>query len=202
MCTNVDSVSFRLRDRREPIAQLKVEKSQPILKAWCTFKYKQHFSEMKMIDRIVSSQSHALEQLRSISEDLYLSAIQVRYFYFLLLLLLFSLVSHFKIDFFFTTDGWFFNSFYCCWTSHYTSNPWLRSTRWRVPRWNTEVELKCDVCSLFLIQLSVVITSLFYFKILPLQKSGIWKRGLHIHYSQNCVDYWETPIRDMKKLLI
>lgn len=40
-----------------------------------------------MIDRIMNSQSKALEQLRNISEDLYVSAIQVRIFSIFLIFL-------------------------------------------------------------------------------------------------------------------
>lgn len=55
-----------------------MEEDPMILKAWRQYKYQQHFLEMKMIDRIMTSQAQALEQLRNISEDLYISAVQVK----------------------------------------------------------------------------------------------------------------------------
>ncbi|KAI9560644.1 hypothetical protein GHT06_011594 [Daphnia sinensis] len=64
-----------LRERTETVSQ--PQQMQEILKAWRSYKYQQSLQEMKMIDRISSSQLHALEQLRTISEDLYIKAIQM-----------------------------------------------------------------------------------------------------------------------------
>ncbi|KAK4004387.1 39S ribosomal protein L40, mitochondrial [Daphnia magna] len=64
-----------LRERTETISQ--PQQGQDILKAWRSYKYQQSLQETKMIDRISSSQLQALEQLRAISEDLYIKAIQM-----------------------------------------------------------------------------------------------------------------------------
>ncbi|XP_057371986.1 large ribosomal subunit protein mL40-like [Daphnia carinata] len=64
-----------LRERTETVSQ--PQQGQEILKAWRSYKYQQSLQEMKMIDRISSSQMQALEQLRAISEDLYIKAIQM-----------------------------------------------------------------------------------------------------------------------------
>ncbi|XP_046441189.1 39S ribosomal protein L40, mitochondrial-like [Daphnia pulex] len=64
------------RERAETVPEPLLRQRQNILKAWCTYKYQQHLQEMKMVDRIGTSQSRALEQLREISENLYIGAIQ------------------------------------------------------------------------------------------------------------------------------
>ena len=69
---------FSLRTRSEGyLSKISDEHQRSLFKTWCTFKYNQHFSEVKMIDRISVSQNEAVAQLKSISEALYLEAIQV-----------------------------------------------------------------------------------------------------------------------------
>ena len=68
---------FRLRTRSEDFTKFTIEHQHLLFKTWCTFKYNQHFSEIKMIDRISVSQNEAVAQLKSISDELYLEAIQV-----------------------------------------------------------------------------------------------------------------------------
>lgn len=48
-----------------------------LLKQWTAYKYRQHLTETQMIIRVMASQEKALDQLRSISEQLYIEAIQV-----------------------------------------------------------------------------------------------------------------------------
>ncbi|XP_042866786.1 39S ribosomal protein L40, mitochondrial-like [Penaeus japonicus] len=48
-----------------------------LLKEWSQYKYQQHLAETTMIDEIMASQQHALEELRKVSEDLWLEAIQL-----------------------------------------------------------------------------------------------------------------------------
>jgi len=48
-----------------------------LLKQWTAYKYRQHLTETQMIIRVMASQEKALDQLRSISEQLYIEAIQM-----------------------------------------------------------------------------------------------------------------------------
>lgn len=56
-----------------------VEKNQHelLLKTWSGYKYKQHLAETRMIDQMMNSQQRALNQLKSVSKELYMEAIQV-----------------------------------------------------------------------------------------------------------------------------
>lgn len=72
------SLFVRLRTRSEDVNKVSDKHKHLLFKTWCTFKYNQHFSEVRMIDRISVSQNEAVTQLKSISEALYLEAIQVR----------------------------------------------------------------------------------------------------------------------------
>ncbi|XP_037776401.1 39S ribosomal protein L40, mitochondrial-like [Penaeus monodon] len=48
-----------------------------LLKEWSHYKYQQHLAETTMIDEVMASQQHALEELRKVSEDLWREAIQL-----------------------------------------------------------------------------------------------------------------------------
>lgn len=47
-----------------------------ILKEWTRYKYEQHLHEVQMIDRLLTAQMKALNELRDESEELYLEALQ------------------------------------------------------------------------------------------------------------------------------
>ena len=67
----------RQRARKESLSQDELNRHQMVLKEWTSYKCKQSVMEAKMIDRITASQQKALDQLRLISEPLYMEAIQV-----------------------------------------------------------------------------------------------------------------------------
>lgn len=55
----------------------KLEQRSLLLKEWARYKHQQHLNDMQMLDRIIYSQQHALDELRKESEELYQEAIQV-----------------------------------------------------------------------------------------------------------------------------
>ena len=70
-----------LRSRSLTLPKEEEQHHKALLKAWTHYKYKQHLQETRMIDRVMSSQQKALEELKAISEDLYQEAIQVKLIY-------------------------------------------------------------------------------------------------------------------------
>lgn len=65
---------MRNRIKEKPVEELE---SLTLLKQWRLHKYQQNLLEIQMIDRITASQFQALEQLKKISEKLYISAVEV-----------------------------------------------------------------------------------------------------------------------------
>jgi len=51
--------------------------SKALFKSWSNYKYKQSLLEVRMIDRITTSQQRALEQVKLLSEDLYKKSVEV-----------------------------------------------------------------------------------------------------------------------------
>lgn len=60
-----------------PITQEEQDGRISLKKRWSEYKYEQFTSELNMIDRMISSQTKALEELRLESEELYKEAIQI-----------------------------------------------------------------------------------------------------------------------------
>ena len=68
-----------LRTRTVTISAEEQERNTLLLKSWSRYKYNQQLNENRMMDRITCSQQKALDQLKSISPELYIEAIQVKY---------------------------------------------------------------------------------------------------------------------------
>merc|ERR1712071_740288 len=66
-----------IRIRKETLSAEEQESNTLLLKSWSKYKYNQQLDENKMIDRITNSQQKALDQLKCISPELYLEAIQM-----------------------------------------------------------------------------------------------------------------------------
>jgi len=66
-----------LRTRKEKLSEEEQESNTLLLKSWSRYKYNQQLNENRMIDRITNSQQKALDQLKCISPELYLEAVQV-----------------------------------------------------------------------------------------------------------------------------
>lgn len=72
-----------------------MEKRIILLKEWARYKHKQYLEDTQMMDRIMYSQQHALDELRKESEELYQEAIQVALLKILILHL--YKVYHFRL---------------------------------------------------------------------------------------------------------
>lgn len=68
----------RIRNNRT-ISSEKLEERILLLKEWSKYKLQEHLKDIQMLDRIMYSQQHALDELRKESEELYQEAIQIDY---------------------------------------------------------------------------------------------------------------------------
>ncbi|ROT82297.1 putative 39S ribosomal protein L40, mitochondrial [Penaeus vannamei] len=70
-------MSSAIRKRSFQLPEEVKDQRVALLKEWSHYKYQQHLAETTMIDEVMASQQHALEELRKVSEDLWLEAIQL-----------------------------------------------------------------------------------------------------------------------------
>ncbi|KAL4121600.1 hypothetical protein QTP88_014082 [Uroleucon formosanum] len=74
------SLSIELDIRQRPIvvhSNDKLEEQMVAAKAWSKYKHDEHFFNLQVINNLEYSQQRALNELREVSEDLYLAAVDI-----------------------------------------------------------------------------------------------------------------------------